>query len=117
VPWAWSPEAARRHRRPRRRRHNDGNTDIQFSTSDQAAAVTGSPDAAACDLAVNRHPLAGSILFKQLKPGMQLCFTGGTNNQGTAQGLLVRVTFISKDTTTDDVTWTATVWALPSSSN
>jgi hypothetical protein len=96
---------------------DNGNTDIEFNQSDQAAAVTGSPDAAACNLAITRHPLAGSVLLTQLKPGVQLCLTGHTNNNGTVQGLLVRVTFVSKDATTDNVTWTATAWALPSSGN
>jgi serine/threonine kinase PknH len=96
---------------------DNGNTDIEFNQSDQAAAVTGSPDAGACNLAITRHPLAGSVLLTQLKPGVQLCLTGHTNNNGTVQGLLVRVTFVAKDATTDNVTWTATAWALPSSGN
>jgi hypothetical protein len=96
---------------------DNGNTDIEFNQSDQAAAVTGSPDAGACNLAITRHPLAGSVLLTQLKPGVQLCLTGHTNNNGTVQGLLVRVTFVAKDAATDNVTWTATTWALPSSGN
>jgi hypothetical protein len=97
--------------------NNNGNTDLEFNTSDQAAEVTSSPDAAACDLAVSRQPLAGSILVTQLKPGVQLCLTANTRSNGTVQGLLVRVTFIAKDATTDDMTWTATAWTLPASNN
>lgn len=96
---------------------DNGNTDIEFNQSDQAAAVAGNPDAEACNLAITRHPLAGSVLLTQLKPGVQLCLTGHTNNNGTTQGLLVRVTFVAKDAATDNVTWTATAWALPSSGN
>jgi hypothetical protein len=87
---------------------------------DQVAKVTGDPDAAACNAAVNQAalPSGTSIPYAQLTPGTTFCILGGVD-PGTGQtdkSQLVRVTVVSRNLSTFSSTWTATGWSAPSSS-
>lgn len=88
----------------------DGNTNPGISFSgDQAADVTGTPRPNACEHAITREPLSGGIQFNTLSSGVQFCIN-------TASGLLARVTLISANDTTYNLTWTVTAWSAPTSS-
>jgi hypothetical protein len=79
----------------------------QIDFGGQIAVVSGNPAAAACDKAINRDPLAGSLTFTQLNTGEQFCMI---NNSGDE---LVLVTLLSMSDTSYDTMWSATVWSIP----
>jgi eukaryotic-like serine/threonine-protein kinase len=82
---------------------------INFN-GDQAAQVSGSPGATACDQAVSTHPLgAMDIAYSQLVRGTQFCVVGGPG-----YNLVVLLTLQAIDNNDDNLTWSATAWSLPS---
>lgn len=80
---------------------------IDFSGSQAVAEVTGTPGPSACELAITRNPLVGGIEFATLSKGMQFCVDA-------ASGLLARITLVSADNTTYNLTWAVTTWSPPS---
>jgi hypothetical protein len=75
----------------------------------QMAVVSGKPDGATCDNAVKRAPLSATVIFyAQLHPGMEFCLIPSLN-----QDQLVFLKLLSSSTTTYDLSWSATAWAVP----
>lgn len=83
-----------------------GGADFQFKVGDQAAPVSGHPNAAVCYQAVSRQPVSSSLPFTPLRHGTQLCIIAASS--GGAPGQLAWITLVSKDPTTFDTSWTAT---------
>lgn len=87
--------------------NGNANPGIDFSGSQATAEVTGTPGPSACELAITRDPLAGGIEFSTLSKGMQFCVDA-------ASGLLTRITLVSANDTTYNLTWAVTAWSPPS---
>jgi hypothetical protein len=93
---------------------DDGDMEINCSPSpaltfsDTVARVSGSPGVDACYEAVTTHPLVGPAGYEQLAPGTQFCLV--TLSETTRRTWVMRVTLKSLDPSTDDLTWSATVW-------
>jgi eukaryotic-like serine/threonine-protein kinase len=75
----------------------------------QAAQVSGSPGAAACDHAITTTPLPNQdVPWSKLIPGVQFCTVD------TQSGQLVLLTLQSADSGNGNLTWQATAWSLSS---
>lgn len=79
---------------------------IDFSGSQAAAQVTGTPGPSECENKIRTAPLTGSIPISALTKGTQFCVEA-------TSGLLARVTLLSANDKTYDLTWTVTAWSPP----
>ena len=75
----------------------------------KAAVVSGTPDAAACSVTVDRQPM-GTLTLTQLTAGTQICL----KNSFSRQLAFFRIVGIDAKTLT--LTMTATGWAIPGAS-
>ncbi|WP_370350696.1 hypothetical protein [Catenulispora sp. EB89] len=74
----------------------------------QVAAITGTPDAAACNAAVSRNPIQPNVRFVDLHVGDGFCQSGGSDK---TQLTYLKLDSVNKSTYT--TVWSATGWIVP----